>query len=52
MESHRGALAGDQVEIWEGTQAPDRSHIDVAKALVKAEGDDTKLVTFNVGTAF
>ena len=25
--------AGDQVEIWEGTQAPDRTRIDVAKAL-------------------
>jgi isoquinoline 1-oxidoreductase subunit beta len=24
---------GDQVEIWEGTQAPDRTRIDVAKAL-------------------
>lgn len=25
--------AGDQVEIWEGTQAPDRTRVDVAKAL-------------------
>ena len=25
--------AGDAVEIWEGTQAPDRTRIDVAKAL-------------------
>lgn len=25
--------AGDKVEIWEGTQAPDRTRIDVAKAL-------------------
>ena len=26
--------------------------IDIAKALTKADGDDTKLITFNVGTAF
>ncbi|PWG01416.1 outer membrane protein assembly factor BamA [Sphingosinicella humi] len=26
--------------------------IDIAKALITAEGDDTKLFTFNVGTAF
>ncbi len=26
--------------------------IDVAYALLKDEGDDTKLITFNVGTAF
>ena len=25
--------AGDKVEVWEGTQAPDRTRIDVAKAL-------------------
>ncbi len=35
---------------WNSPFGPFR--IDVAKALVKAEGDDTKLVTFNVGTAF
>ncbi|MEA2283929.1 MAG: outer membrane protein insertion porin family, partial [Solirubrobacteraceae bacterium] len=26
--------------------------IDIAKALIKAPGDQTKLLTFNVGTAF
>jgi len=26
--------------------------IDIARALIKAEGDDTKLITFNVGTGF
>jgi outer membrane protein insertion porin family len=35
---------------WNSPFGPFR--IDVAKALVKSEGDDTKLVTFNVGTAF
>ena len=35
---------------WNSPFGPFR--IDIAKALVKAEGDDTKLITFNVGTAF
>jgi outer membrane protein insertion porin family len=35
---------------WNSPFGPFR--IDVAKALVKAEGDDDKLITFNVGTAF
>jgi outer membrane protein insertion porin family len=35
---------------WNSPFGPFR--IDVAKALVKAEGDDTKLITFNVGTQF
>jgi outer membrane protein insertion porin family len=35
---------------WNSPFGPFR--IDVAKALTKAEGDDTKLITFNVGTAF
>jgi outer membrane protein insertion porin family len=35
---------------WNSPFGPFR--IDVAKALVKADGDDTKLITFNVGTAF
>ncbi|MDB5693574.1 MAG: bamA, partial [Alphaproteobacteria bacterium] len=35
---------------WNSPFGPFR--IDVAKALIKAPGDDTKLVTFNVGTAF
>jgi outer membrane protein insertion porin family len=35
---------------WNSPFGPFR--IDVAKALITAEGDDTKLITFNVGTAF
>jgi outer membrane protein insertion porin family len=35
---------------WNSPFGPFR--IDVAKALIKADGDDTKLITFNVGTAF
>ena len=35
---------------WNSPFGPFR--IDVAKALTKAEGDDTKLFSFNVGTAF
>ncbi|HEY0414541.1 MAG TPA: outer membrane protein assembly factor BamA [Allosphingosinicella sp.] len=35
---------------WNSPFGPFR--IDVAKALTKAPGDDTKLITFNVGTAF
>lgn len=35
---------------WNSPFGPFR--IDIAKALIKAPGDDTKLVTFNVGTAF
>ncbi|HEX8050943.1 MAG TPA: BamA/TamA family outer membrane protein, partial [Solirubrobacterales bacterium] len=35
---------------WNSPFGPFR--IDIAKALTKAEGDDTKLLTFNVGTAF
>ncbi len=35
---------------WNSPFGPFR--IDVARALVKSRGDDTKLVTFNVGTAF
>jgi outer membrane protein insertion porin family len=35
---------------WNSPFGPFR--IDVAKALLKADGDDTKLITFNVGTAF
>ncbi|HEX8669963.1 MAG TPA: outer membrane protein assembly factor BamA [Allosphingosinicella sp.] len=35
---------------WNSPFGPFR--IDIAKALVKAPGDDTKLITFNVGTAF
>ncbi|MFC7497814.1 outer membrane protein assembly factor BamA [Enterovirga sp. GCM10030262] len=35
---------------WNSPFGPFR--IDIAKALITAEGDDTKLFTFNVGTAF
>jgi outer membrane protein insertion porin family len=35
---------------WNSPFGPFR--IDIAKALIKADGDDTKLITFNVGTAF
>jgi outer membrane protein insertion porin family len=35
---------------WNSPFGPFR--IDIARALVKAPGDDTKLLTFNVGTAF
>lgn len=35
---------------WNSPFGPFR--IDIAKAIVKQEGDDTKLFTFNVGTAF
>jgi outer membrane protein insertion porin family len=35
---------------WNSPFGPFR--IDVARALIKADGDDTKLLTFNVGTAF
>lgn len=35
---------------WNSPFGPFR--IDVAKALITAEGDDTKLVTFNIGTQF
>jgi outer membrane protein insertion porin family len=35
---------------WNSPFGPFR--IDIAKALIKQEGDDTKLFTFNVGTAF
>jgi outer membrane protein insertion porin family len=35
---------------WNSPFGPFR--IDIAKALLKEEGDDTKLITFNVGTQF
>jgi len=35
---------------WNSPFGPFR--IDIAKALLKADGDNTKLITFNVGTAF
>jgi outer membrane protein insertion porin family len=35
---------------WNSPFGPFR--IDIAKALLKEPGDDTKLITFNVGTQF
>ena len=35
---------------WDSPFGPLR--IDIAKALLKQEGDDTKLFSFNVGTQF
>lgn len=35
---------------WNSPFGPFR--IDIAKALLKTEGDDTKLITFNIGTQF
>jgi outer membrane protein insertion porin family len=54
-EFFRGNTPRPRVSIgfgvnWNSPFGPFR--IDIAKALVKAPGDDTKLVTFNVGTAF
>ncbi|HYJ82085.1 MAG TPA: BamA/TamA family outer membrane protein, partial [Allosphingosinicella sp.] len=54
-EEYLGDTAKPRVSIgfgvnWNSPFGPFR--IDIAKALVKADGDDTKLITFNVGTAF
>jgi outer membrane protein insertion porin family len=54
-EEFRGNTPKPRVSIgfgvnWNSPFGPFR--IDVAKVLVKAPGDDTKLLTFNVGTAF
>jgi outer membrane protein insertion porin family len=54
-EFYRGDTPKPRVSVgagvnWNSPFGPFR--IDVAKALTKAEGDDTKLITFNVGTAF
>jgi outer membrane protein insertion porin family len=54
-EFYLGDTAKPRVSVgfgvnWNSPFGPFR--IDIAKALVKAEGDDTKLLTFNVGTAF
>jgi outer membrane protein insertion porin family len=35
---------------WNSPFGPFR--IDIAKALLKQSGDDTKLITFNIGTQF
>jgi outer membrane protein insertion porin family len=54
-EVFRGDTPRPRVSIgfgvnWNSPFGPFR--IDVAKVLIKAPGDDTKLLTFNVGTAF
>ncbi|HEX8573385.1 MAG TPA: outer membrane protein assembly factor BamA [Allosphingosinicella sp.] len=55
IESYLGDTAKPRLSIgfgvnWNSPFGPFR--IDIAKALLKADGDDTKLITFNVGTAF
>jgi outer membrane protein insertion porin family len=54
-EVYRGDSPKPRISVgagvnWNSPFGPFR--IDVAKALTKVEGDDTKLFTFNVGTAF
>ncbi len=54
-ELYRGDSAKPRVSVgagvnWNSPFGPFR--IDLAKALTKVEGDDTKLFSFNVGTAF
>ena len=54
-EVYRGDTPKPRVSVgfgvnWNSPFGPFR--IDIAKALIKASGDDTKLITFNVGTAF
>jgi outer membrane protein insertion porin family len=55
FERYVGDTAKPRVSVgfgvnWNSPFGPFR--IDIAKALTKAEGDDAKLITFNVGTAF
>lgn len=55
QESYLGDTPKPRVSIgfgvnWNSPFGPFR--IDIAKALITADGDDTKLFTFNVGTAF
>ena len=49
-DTHKPRLSVGFGVNWNSPFGPFR--IDIAKALRKAEGDDTKLITFNVGTAF
>ncbi len=54
-ELYRGDSPKPRISVgagvnWNSPFGPFR--IDIAKALTKVEGDDTKLFTFNVGTAF
>ncbi len=55
VENYLGDTAKPRISVgfgvnWNSPFGPFR--IDIAKALLKADGDDTKLITFNVGTAF
>ena len=55
VERYVGDSAKPRVSVgfgvnWNSPFGPFR--IDIARALTKVEGDDTKLITFNVGTAF
>lgn len=55
VENYLGDTAKPRLSVgfgvnWNSPFGPFR--IDIAKALLKADGDDTKLITFNVGTAF
>jgi outer membrane protein insertion porin family len=55
FEQFVGDTAKPRVSIgigvnWNSPFGPLR--IDLAKTLLKAKGDDTKLFTFNVGTSF
>jgi outer membrane protein insertion porin family len=55
QESFLGDTAKPRISVgfgvnWNSPFGPFR--IDIARALTKADGDDTKLITFNVGTAF
>ena len=54
-EIYSGDTARPRISVgfgvnWNSPFGPFR--IDIAKALTKSFGDDTKLLTFNVGTAF
>ncbi|WP_428970356.1 outer membrane protein assembly factor BamA [Sphingomonas sp. Xoc002] len=54
-ESYQGNSASPRLSVgiginWNSPFGPLR--LDLAKALIKEPGDDTKLVTFNVGTQF
>jgi outer membrane protein insertion porin family len=54
-EIYRGDSPKPRISVgagvnWNSPFGPFR--IDIAKAITKVEGDDTKLFTFNVGTAF
>jgi len=55
QESYVGATLAPRLSVgfginWNSPFGPFR--IDIAKALLKEPGDDTKLITFNIGTQF